>query len=125
MYAIIEDSGRQFKVAEGERIDVDLRAAKAGDTLEFDHVLFLGGETPKIGAPYVENARVKGQVEAEVKAKKLISYKYTRREQYHRKVGHRQRHLRVLITEIVTGSRAKDDGPSAELSSLEVHLHGA
>ena len=103
MYAIIEDSGRQFKVAQGERIDVDLRAAKAGDTLEFNHVLFLGGETPKVGAPYVENALVKGQVEAEVKAKKLISYKYTRREQYHRKVGHRQRHLRVLITEIVTG----------------------
>jgi hypothetical protein len=45
MYAIIEDSGRQFKVAEGERIDVDLRAAKAGDTLDFNHVLFLGGET--------------------------------------------------------------------------------
>jgi ribosomal protein L21 len=71
MYAIIEDSGRQFKVAEGERIDVDLRAAKA--------------------------------VEAEVKAKKLISYKYTRREQYHRKVGHRQRYLRVRITEIAAG----------------------
>jgi len=101
MYAIIEDSGRQFKVAEGERIDVDLRAANAGDTLEFNRVLFLGGETPTVGAPYVENARVKGQVEAEVKAKKLISYKYTRREQYHRKVGHRQRHLRVRITEIV------------------------
>jgi large subunit ribosomal protein L21 len=101
MYAIIEDSGRQFKVAEGERIDVDLRAANAGDTLEFNRVLFLGGETPTVGAPYVENARVKGQVEAEVKARKLISYKYTRREQYHRKVGHRQRQLRVRITEIV------------------------
>jgi large subunit ribosomal protein L21 len=103
MYAIIEDGGRQFRVVEGERIEVDLRAAKAGDTLEFSRVLFLGGETPKVGAPYVENARVKGQVEAEVKDKKLISYRYTRREQYHRKVGHRQRHLRVRITEIVAG----------------------
>ena len=104
MYAIIEDGGKQFKVAEGERIDVELRkAAKAGDAIEFKRVLFLGGETPKVGAPCVENACVKGEVEAEIKEKKLISYKYTRREQYHRKVGHRQRHLRVRITQIVAG----------------------
>ena len=103
MYAIIEDSGRQFKVAEGERIEVDLRNAKVGDTIEFSRVLFLGGEAPKIGAPCIKNACVRGEVEAEVKDKKLISYKYRRRESYHRKVGHRQRHLRVRITAIVAG----------------------
>jgi len=101
MYAVIEDGGRQYKIAEGERIEVDLRDAKVGDTIEFGRVLFLGGEAPKVGAPCIENARVRGQVEAEVKDKKLISYKYRRRESYHRKVGHRQRHLRVRITEIV------------------------
>lgn len=102
MYAIIEDGGRQYKVAEGERIEIELRAAKAGDLLEFDKVLFLGGDSASVGAPYVANARVRGEVEAEVKAEKLIAYKYRRRENYHRKVGHRQRHLRVRITQIVT-----------------------
>ena len=100
MYAVIEDSGRQFKVVEGERINVDLREAKPGDPIEFGKVLFCGGETVRVGAPYIENAKVQGTVEAEIKAKKLISYKYTRREPYHRKVGHRQRYLRVLITQI-------------------------
>ena len=102
MYAIIQDGGRQYKVAEGERIDVELRPAKAGDVIEFDQVLFLGGgDALKVGAPYLENAKVRGEVEAEVKDKKLISYKYQRRKQYHRKVGHRQPHLRVRITQIV------------------------
>lgn len=100
MYAIIEDSGRQFKVAEGERIDVDLRAAKAGDAIQFDKVLFVAGEPPRIGAPYVEGAKVLGAVEQEIKARKVVSYKYQRREPYHRKVGHRQQYLRVKITQI-------------------------
>ena len=100
MYAIIEDSGRQFKVAEGEKIEVDLRAAKAGDTIEFDKVLFVAGDSPAIGAPYVAGAKVVGSVEEQIKAHKLISYKYTRREPYHRKVGHRQQYLRVKITKI-------------------------
>lgn len=101
MYAIIEDSGRQFKVSEGERIDVEIRdGAKAGDALVFDKVLFLGGEKAVVGAPYVVNAKVKGQIESEFKAKKVVSYKYQRREPYHRKVGHRQQQLRVRITEI-------------------------
>jgi len=100
MYAIIEDSGRQFKVAEGERIDVDLRAAKAGDTIEFDKVLFVAGDSPRVGAPYVAGAKVVGSVEEQIKARKVISYKYQRREPYHRKVGHRQQYLRVKITQI-------------------------
>ena len=105
MYAIIEDGGRQYKVAEGDRILVELRDGKAGDAIEFDRVLFLGGaDAPKVGVPCIENAKVRAEVEAEVKAKKVISYKYRRREGYHRKVGHRQRHLRIRITQIVAPS---------------------
>ena len=102
MYAVIEDSGTQLKVAEGERIDVDLRDATPGDVIEFERVLFCnGGETAHIGAPYVEGARVRGEVEAEIKAKKVISFKFRRRKASSRKIGHRQRYLRVRITEIV------------------------
>ena len=102
LYAVIEDSGRQFKVAEGERIDVDLRDAKAGDAIEFDRVLFCSdGDKVTVGAPYLENAKVRGAVEAEAKAPKVISFKYRRRKGYHRKIGHRQRYLRVRITELV------------------------
>ena len=101
MYAVIEDKGRQFKVAEGERIDVDLRDAKPGDVIEFDQVLFWSGDAEtRVGAPYLENATVRGEVEDEIKAKKVVSFKFRRRKSTHRKIGHRQRYLRVRITEI-------------------------
>ena len=100
MYAIFEDGGKQYKVAEGERIEVELRKAGVGDVITFDKVLFLGGETAQVGAPHVANARVSATVEAEIKGKKVVSFKFRRREPYHRKVGHRQRYLRVLITGI-------------------------
>ncbi len=102
MYAVIEDSGRQFKVSEGERIDVDLRGTNPGEVIEFDRVLFWSGnDGPRVGTPYLEDAKVLGAVEAEVKAKKVVSFKFRRRKQYHRKIGHRQRYLRVRITEIL------------------------
>jgi len=108
MYAIIEDSGAQFKVTEGERIEVDLRDAKAGDAIEFDRVLFCGGEDgPQVGAPYLPDAKVRGEVEAEIKAKKVISYKFRRRKSSSAtKIGHRQRYLRVRITEILVPQSA-------------------
>lgn len=100
MYAIIEDGGKQYKVTEGERIEVELRKANVGDVITFDKVLFLGGESAKVGAPYVDNARVSGTVEADIKGKKTISYKFRRREMYRRKIGHRQKYLQVRITGI-------------------------
>ena len=103
MYAVIEDSGTQFKVAEGERIDVDLRDANPGDAIEFDRVLLCNDDqTVRIGTPYVENVTVRGEVEEEFKARKVISYKLRRRKKSRRKIGHRQRYLRVRITEIAT-----------------------
>ena len=108
MYAVIEDSGTQFKVAEGECVDVDLREAAVGDVIEFDKVLFCSGENgTKIGAPYLADAKVRGAVEDEVKARKVISYKFRRRKaNSSKKIGHRQRYLRVRITEIVVPQTA-------------------
>ena len=100
MYAIIEDGGKQYKVAEGERIEVELRDAAVGDQITFDKVLFLGGESAKVGAPYLENVSVSGTVEANTKGKKVVSYRFRRREMYRRKVGHRQKYLQVRITGI-------------------------
>lgn len=102
MYAVIEDGGRQFKVAEGDLIDVDLRDAAVGDVLAFDRVLFYSnGDAQQVGAPTVENARVLGKVEAEIKGKKTTHFTLRRRKDSRRKVGHRQRYLRVRITEVV------------------------
>ena len=101
MYAVIQDSGKQFKVAEGDVINIDLREAAAGDEIAFDKVLYCGGEDGcQVGTPLIANAKVTGTVEAEVKGKKTIHFTMRRRKDSRRKVGHRQRYLSVRITGI-------------------------
>ena len=102
MYAIIEDSGRQYKVQQGDAIEVDLRPVEQGqETIEFDRVLMVGGtDQPKVGTPVVEGAKVVGQLAGEVKGPKLDVIKFRRRKGYRVKIGHRQRYLRVTISDI-------------------------
>jgi large subunit ribosomal protein L21 len=100
MYAIIEEGGRQFKVTSGDTILID---REAGDekTIKFDRVLLVAGEgEPKVGVPTVANATVSADVVGEEKGDKITIQKYKRRKGYHKKIGHRQRYLRVRITGI-------------------------
>ena len=103
MYAIIEDGGRQYKVQEGEIIDVDLRNVPEGtDTIEFDKVLLLGeGGDAKIGTPVVSGAKVRAKIQDEIKAPKVEIVHFIRRKGHLTHKGHRQRYLRVKIEEIV------------------------
>lgn len=105
MYAIIEDSGTQIKVAPGDVLDIDLRDVEEGQsTLTFDRVLLVGdgasSKTAKIGMPYIDGATVTAEIVDEVKGEKLHVLKYKRRKGYRVKTGHRQRYLRVRISEI-------------------------
>ena len=103
MYAIFEDSGRQYKVSAGDKIFIDLRELPEGQsTVTFDRVLALGeGENARIGQPLVDGAKVVGKVEAEVKGPKVTGTIYRRRKNFRRSFGHRQKHLAVTISEIV------------------------
>jgi large subunit ribosomal protein L21 len=103
MYAVIEDSGRQFRVAKGDVVNVDLRPLTEGqDTVEFDKVLLIAGEgEPKVGAPTVAGAKVKAKVVGPIKAQKLDVWHVRRRKNRSRKkTGHRQGYLQVTIEEI-------------------------
>jgi large subunit ribosomal protein L21 len=101
MYAIIEDSGRQFKVTSGDVILVDRAADENTKTITFDKVLLVGGEgTPKIGVPLVGGATVTADVLGAIKGPKIDIVKYKRRKGYHKKIGHRQPALKVKITGI-------------------------
>jgi large subunit ribosomal protein L21 len=103
VYAIIEDSGTQIRVAPGDVLDIDLRG---GDdeikSIQFDRVLLVGGDdaSATVGRPYVDGASVSAEVLDEVKGEKLTVFKFKRRKGYRRKTGHRQRFLRVRIGEI-------------------------
>ena len=102
MYAIIEDSGTQIKVTEGDVIKVATRALPAdAATVVFDRVLMVGdGEQAAVGTPVVEGAKVTADVLAEERGKKIAIIKFKRRKNYRRKNGHRQDHLRIKITSI-------------------------
>jgi len=104
VYAIIEDSGQQFRVSQGDTLDVDVRDLPAGaKEITFDRVLLVSAEDDvKVGTPLVEGAKVLAEVvEQEVKGPKLYVYKFRRRKTTRRKTGHRQRFLRVRVTKIV------------------------
>ena len=102
MYAIIETGGKQYRVQEGDVLTIEKLGVEAGETVEFDKVLVLAGEELKVGAPYVEGAKVVGEVVENGKAKKVIIFKYKAKKDYRKKQGHRQPYTMVKI-ESLTG----------------------
>lgn len=102
MYAVIEDRGKQYKVAQGDSLAIDLRdGAAPGDMITFDNVLFRSSEeSVQVGAPTIAGAKVVARVEDKFKGKKTIHFVFRRRKASQRKSGHRQRYLQVRITEI-------------------------
>lgn len=102
MYAIVESGGFQFNVKEGEKVKLPKLEAKPKDTITFDKVLLIGGENPLIGAPYVKDAKVEGEVLAQGKGEKITVFKFKKRVKYRRKRGHRQEYTEVRIDKIHT-----------------------
>jgi len=104
VYAIIEDSGQQFRVCEGEMLNVDLRELpENAQQIEFDKVLLLSGEGDvKVGTPLVDGAKVVAEiVEAEAKGPKVHIYRWRKRKASRTKIGHRQKYVQVRISKIV------------------------
>ncbi|EIK0848666.1 50S ribosomal protein L21 [Listeria monocytogenes] len=100
MYAIIETGGKQIKVEAGQEIYVEKLAGEVGDVITFDKVLFVGGDSAKVGVPFVEGATVTAKVEKQGSAKKLTVYKYKPKKNYHKKQGHRQPYTKLTIDAI-------------------------
>src|SRR3954449_3195262 len=98
-YAIIRTGGRQFRVAEGDPLDVDLLDVEPGKTTTFGDVLLCAdGKDVTHGNPVVSGAKVTAEVVEQRKDKKVVAFKYKRRKGYHRTVGHRRKLTRVKIT---------------------------
>jgi len=105
MYAIFEDGSRQYRVSEGDELDVDFRDAAAGNQIEFDRVLLYNGtDGVRVGNPTVANVKVVAEVVDQHRGEKVYIQKFKRRKNYHRRTGHRQELTRVRIRQIVTES---------------------
>lgn len=107
MYAVIEQGGKQYKVAEGDVLNIELTEVAAdAKTIELDKVLFVSdGDAVKVGTPYLEGAKVVASFKATaedalVKGPKLYPLHFRRRKNSSRKIGHRQKYLQVIIDSI-------------------------
>ncbi len=100
MYAIIATGGKQYKVKEGDVIQVEKLESEAGETVTFDQVLMISDGDVKVGTPVIDGATVSASVVAQGKAKKIIVYRYKRKTGYHKKNGHRQPFTKVKIEKI-------------------------
>ncbi len=100
MYAIIKNGGKQYKVQEGDYLNLDKLDAQPKDTLEVNEVLAVNDGEIKIGTPYVEGAKVELEVVSQLKGKKVIIFKKRRRKDSKLKKGFRKQLTRVKVTKI-------------------------
>lgn len=101
MYAIIETGGKQFKVQEGDIIQVEKLGVDAGTNFVFENVLFIGNNSDvTVGAPFINGANVSASIIGDGKGKKLIVYKYKPKKGFHKKKGHRQPFTQLKIEKI-------------------------
>ena len=99
-YAVIETGGKQYRVQQGDVLDVELLKADAGSSVEFDVLAFSNGSELSIGTPVVAGAKVKASVVEDLRGKKIYSFKKKRRKGYRRKIGHRQDLTKIKVEEI-------------------------
>ena len=100
MYAIIATSGRQFRVAQGDKVVMDRLGAEVGAEVVFDKVLLIGGDAPKFGNPTVSGAKVTAKVVSHELGDKVITGKYVHRRRQRRRVGFRHAHTTLEILAI-------------------------
>ena len=101
MYAIIQNGGKQYRVAEGRRVKLEKLLKNAGDEVLIKEVLVMNDDSNTIiGNPYVEGASVNGKVISQGKGRKVIVFKYKRRKDSKTKKGHRQPYTEVLVEKI-------------------------
>ena len=107
MFAVLKTGGKQYRVQAGDMLRVERIAAQAGETVQFNEILMLGGDAPVIGAPLVEDAGVQAEVIDQIKADKVIHFvKRRRKHSSQRTKGHRQKLTLVRVTDILASGAA-------------------
>lgn len=125
MFAVLKTGGKQYKVQAGDMLRVEKLAADAGEKVQFNDVLMLGGDAPVIGAPFVKDAGVQAEVVDQIKGEKVINFvKRRRKHSSKRTKGHRQKLTLVKVTDILA-SGAEKSGVKAALGAGSVSVAAA
>lgn len=100
-YAVIQTGGKQYRVQEGDTIDVEKLDIEPGSETIFNQILMVGeGESVKVGTPIVEGASVTAKVVDQIRAKKEVAFKFKRRKGFHKTKGYRRQLTKLEITGI-------------------------
>jgi len=91
----------QYRVEEGQIVEVALLDAEPGSQVELGEVLLIGGQHTLVGAPLIDGAKVVAQVLGDAKGEKIVVFKYKNKKRYRRRTGHRQQYTRLAISQIV------------------------
>jgi large subunit ribosomal protein L21 len=108
MFAVLKTGGKQYKVQAGDILRVEKLAADAGETIQFNEILMLGGDNMVVGAPLVDGAAVQAEVVDQIKGEKLIHFvKRRRKHSSKRTKGHRQQLTLIKVTDILAAGADK------------------
>ena len=103
MFAVLKTGGKQYKVQSGDLLRVEKLAADAGETVQFNEILMLGGDLPVVGSPRVDDAAVQAEVIDQIKGPKTINFvKRRRKHSSQRTKGHRQQLTLLRVTDILS-----------------------
>ena len=100
MYAIVSTGGKQYKVAQGDVIDVEKLVAQPGDKVELDVLMLNDGATSTVDPTALEGKKVTAEVLDQFKDKKVVVFKFKKRKRYRRTKGHRQNLTKLKIVEL-------------------------
>ena len=107
MYALVDYSGNQILIKEGEKIRIPFTDKKVGTKIVFDNVLFIDdGKDKKVGKPYINSFSINAKIVSQEKDKKIIVFKKKRRKGYQKKNGHRQNYTLIQVDSISTKKTA-------------------
>ncbi len=119
MYAVFQDGCRQYRVSEGELVKLDYRDAESGSRVELDHVLLIqGGEGTQVGRPFIQGARIVGEIVDHPSTKIYVQH-FRRRKNYRRYNGHRQPYTTVKISHILLPGQESPPPPSTSEKPVE------
>ena len=108
MFAVLKTGGKQYKVQAGDVLRVELIAAAAGEKVQFNEILMIGGDKPVLGEPLVKGAAVQAEVIDDIKADKVITFwKRRRKHSSQRTRGHRQKLTLLRVTDILASGAEK------------------
>ncbi|MES2143735.1 MAG: 50S ribosomal protein L21, partial [Pseudomonadota bacterium] len=110
MFAVLKTGGKQYKVQAGDVLRIEKLAANAGDKIQFNDILMVGGETVTVGVPFVKGAAVQAEVIDQIKGEKVIHFvKRRRKHSSQRTKGHRQQLTLVRVTEVLAKVRKPEN----------------